>query len=1103
MKRLFLLAVLSLASTAFALVPGKDLTQYAHESWTVQHGLPGASVFSLVQTPDGFLWIRTSAGLVRFDGITFRQEVPIVEGHPLDEGVRAIARDLHGDLLVRSRTEVLVYRNQSFDRVLSSALPGGVDHIIYRDAAGRIWIGADNDLYLWGDKGFTKVIRGTGDINTLLDDGHGGVWIGASSGLFYYRDGKLTAHLAGANKSMFAPEIPWEEAPPPKEGLSLSSIENPSVLVFDHEGTLWIGGRHGLFALRHGVLAAEPSFASRQVTFVYEDRQHVLWVGTDTGGLFRRGAGTWSNFTHEDGLTENNVSSICEDAEGSLWVGTTGGLDRFKDTPVTPFTKAQGLWGEEVCDVVRSSDNAMFVFCGGAGVTEIRDGLVRGYGKDDGLEVNAADKMLAGRNGTMWLGTPNGIGRIKDGHATNFLADGRLNNVWISALGEDDEGLFLATGELKVHRFKDNQLFPFTVDGHDTPFSPRSTYFFTFLRDDDGVVWAGTTIGLDLPGSLYRIQRNPFSIRRIEVVDFSVTGIYDDHAGYLWLTGDTQGIVRYSKKDGRIVRFTKAQGLASDDINCAITDRHGDLWMGTMIGIVHVKRAELDAVAAGTATRVNARLFDMNDGMKSVETSSNRSQPGAAMAADGKLWFGTPKGVAIIDPDNILHNDIPPPVVLEKVVQDGVERSPAQTLVFRAGTERLEFQYNGLSLLVPTRVKFKYRLDGYDRDWIDAGTRRSAFYTRLPPGDYTFHVMACNNDGVWNETGAAVSFVLRPHFYQTTWFLVLCIAGVVGLFWVGHRIRLRQLTARQRLLEKLVEERTKSLADEITVRKAAEAETERIHKELLIASHRAGMAEMATAVLHNVGNTLNSVGVSVRLVMQAVQRSRASSLQRVADMLTENSGNMTEFLTTHPKGKLVPQFVVELAKELGAENAALGRELTTLNNHVEEMGKFVAMQQTYARVNGPTQAIGPKELVDEAIKANANATVRCGVRVVTDVQSTATINVEKPKALQILADLVHNAIDATAEARHLDQPVRVSVMQTDGMLSFRVTDHGIGIAAENLTKIFNSGFTTKTDGHGFSLHSGILAARQMGGDLTATSEGPGQGATFTLNLPLR
>ena len=783
-----LLAMTGAADRALALDPEKRLDQYGHDVWTSQNGLPGEAVYQILQSPDGYLWLRTSAGLVRFDGVRFVLAKPAVAGHPVNEPVKAICLGAGGDLLVRTTTRTLIYKDTVFsDYRPPGPLPDGDIRLVFESKEHDVFIGSDAYLYVFRD-GTLKMLRsGTSWIFAFLQDNLK-LWIAGTRALYSYQGDALSTA--------------WD----------LSKDRPATALAGSRERNLWIGTTDGLYRLSPDRRVPERFAAGAirgEVNATIEDHNGNLWVGTGATGLWRVAASEVLSFSSPEGLTGSKVLALYEDRESSLWVGTASGLDRFRNTKFTTLTMKEKLPGDQTGMVIRARDGSLYVFCPGAGLAHIGNGAVTPITAKDGLPNPYANGLFESKDGSLWLGTGGGLSRYRDGKFTQYPAGGRLSKHWISAIGEDDEGLIVTTDETLALRFSNGEVRPLTFGGKATPLSRPGNYTFTIHRDPSGVMWFGTVLGLfkfapgESPGAAWQKQ-----------VSFPVTSISDDLRGSLWLGGRIPGITRFDTRSGRVTHYTERDGLFDDYPTCALADDEGNLWISTSNGIYKAPRKDLDDFADGRISSVRAIHYLTDDGMKTTEASGPGAQPGGARTFDGKLWFATKKGVVVIDPRHLLHNDLVPPVVIEEVVVDGRSFPPQNDLQLRAGKDKIEFHYTCLSLLIPSKVRFRYKLEGYDRDWIDAGSRRIAFYNNLSPGKYRFRLTAANNDGVWNEAGASAGFVLRPRFYQTYWFYCLC--GLQAcLMAVGmHRLRIRRMRVREAGLVSTVAQRTAELQED-------------------------------------------------------------------------------------------------------------------------------------------------------------------------------------------------------------------------------------------------------------------------------------------------
>jgi len=783
----FAIALTMCANSSRALDRGKNIDQYGHETWTSQNGLPGEAVYQILQTPDGYLWLRTSVGLVRFDGVRFVLVDLTVAGRAINEPVKAICKGADGGLLVRTISHTLLYIDGAFtDYRPPVPLPDGEIRLLFETHDHEVLIGSDDFLYAIQD-GTPKVIReNTGWIRSFLEDDKNEVWVGGSSDFYVYRNAQL---------------LPFRT--------NLGNLAISAILQDSSRG-MYVGTLDGLYRMDHGSSVLQPVARNAfhdEVTSLLRDREGNLWIGMTASGLVRISDGKATSFKSVDGLSDSMVLSLYEDSEGSLWVGTASGLDRFRDTKFTTLTTRENLPSNACAMFAQTRDGSLYTFCDGGGLARIKDGEITSITTKDGLPNLWGNSLFESKDGSLWMGASQGLTQYKKGKFVLYQ-DGIISKSWVSAINEDEESLIVATSDTTVFRFKNGKAEPLTFHGATTPLSKSGNYTFTIYRDPAGTLWFGTVHGL------FRFARGePPETAQQKQIQFPVTQIFDDGQGTLWLGGRTPGLCRFDLKTGRVTHYVKKDGFFDDPLTSVLTDRDGNFWMSTASGIYTASRKALDDFADGRISVVPAIHFGKDDGMKTSEASMYSKQPGGWLAPDGRLWFSTKRGLVIIDPKRIRHNGLMPPVMIEEVLADGVRMPREPETSIAAGTSRIEIHYTSLSFLIPSRVQFKFKLEGYDRDWVNAGTRRVAYYTNLPPGKYRFRVIACNDDGVWNEAGASLSFYRKPHIYETFLFHILCLVlGILALY-EGQRFYNRQLHARAEILELSVQARTAELAN--------------------------------------------------------------------------------------------------------------------------------------------------------------------------------------------------------------------------------------------------------------------------------------------------
>jgi diguanylate cyclase (GGDEF)-like protein len=752
-------------------------------------------VYQILQTPDGYLWLRTSAGLVRFDGVRFVAMDAVIGSGP----VKAITMGADGNLLIRTYSRTLIYKNGTFsDYLTPGALPDGGIRTLFENRKHEVLLGSDDFIYLLQNQGIRMLLHGSGHVNAFAQDDAGKVWIGGAFALYSYQNGTLSSAL---------------------DVRATNGTMSVSALAIDHRRNLWAGTWDGLYRGEGGGLPLKriaPDVIHGHIQAILEDRQGSLWVGTDDLGLIHMSGDQISSFKASDGLSDDTVLSLFEDREGGLWVGTASGLDHFVDTKVTTLTMKEGLPSNDTRAVFETRDGKLYIFCVPGALTLIKNDEATELTKDTRLSYQGKSGFES-KDGALWLGTTGGLTRYENGKFTVYDPDGRFSKHRISAINEDEESLIVTTDELIALRFKDGQVLPFTIHGQETPLTSPGNYTITIYRDPSGTLWFGTVQGLFkfAPG------QPPMQARQSQI-DFAVTSISDDHQGNLWLGGRVPGITRFRIRDGHVTHYGEKDRLFDDFPSSILLDDGDNLWISTSNGIYVTNRKDLNEFADGRVSTVRTTVFGTEDGMKTSEANLALSQPAGWRASDGRLWFTTTKGIVVVDPKHILHNDMIPPVVVEDVQVNDRLMPRENNLQISPGKDRIEFHYTALSMLIPDRVRFKYLLEGYDHDWVDAGTRRVAYYTNLPPGQYRFRVIACNNDGVWNKEGASASFTLKPHYYQTDWFRILCVLVLVAMVMAVFRFNTRRLRTRAEELTRQVDERTKTLQQEVLERQRAE-----------------------------------------------------------------------------------------------------------------------------------------------------------------------------------------------------------------------------------------------------------------------------------------
>ncbi len=772
----------SASVAASALDPDRSVSQYGLDSWTTNDGLSQNSVTGVLQGPRGYLWVATLEGVARFDGVRF-QSVDLRERAGLaDQVVTTLGIDGSG-------------------RLWAGTLGGGI-----------AWLTSDQAGVLGGPEGPSR-----GRVWAIHGEGSGLLWVGTTGGLLRIEGGReaeipgfagLGVHAVGPSE----PEGLWVGTSEGLRRLRGDEVTTPLAeveggvrsILRDGSDALWIGTMgSGLYRWDGRELrrwTTQEGLPHDYVNVLHEDRDGNLWIGTRGGLVRRRGEGF-----SEPLLPDANILTIGEDHEGSLWLGTqTAGLNRLRNRRVTPLGLSEGLRDEVVSSVARASD-------GGAWLGTAAGGLHR-FGirgevapiDDPPLPSQRVLSVLEAGDGTLWISTAAGLVERRpppESDRIHGAANGLAEEVVLS-LHEDRRGrLWAGTNGGGVGVWDGRRWTTWTeADG----LASGTVYGIT--ESPDGRIWLATQKGLA------RIEDG--SLRVWTTADGLpselLLSLHVDPRGSLWIGTLGGGLIRF---DGdRFAVVDEGSGLYDDTVYSILADDRDGLWLCSNRGVFRVDRRELDAVATGTAGRLRNRAFDQGDGMPASECNGG-NQPSAARLSDGRLAFATLRGVALLDPARMTDLSPPPAVAIEQLRADGQEYEPGEPpLRLPPGVRHVEIDYTALSFLIPDRIRFRYRLGGYEDPWTEAGTRRTAFYTGLPPGRYRLEVVASSHDGVWGSQGAVLPFSVTPYFWQTTWFPVFVGTGLVLLGWGGHRFRLEQLRARQQELEGLVAERTEQLA---------------------------------------------------------------------------------------------------------------------------------------------------------------------------------------------------------------------------------------------------------------------------------------------------
>ncbi len=1187
---------LTLFSPLFAALNANDAPEnYALTTYDVFSGLPSSVATFVAQTPDGYLWIGTEAGLARFDGARF---TAFRVTHTPELGanlVRSVLAGKDGSLWIATQGGLCRYRDGKFEQI---GLAGVPCVSLAQDQSDSIWVGTEG-------RGFWEYRQG-GLISHKDDPG-----MPASKGeglnlVFGLSDGRVVLLVDGILYSWRDGSIGRFEP--------TANISGIKVFVEQNPGTYWVAGTHGLTRVRNGQQRSFSLGEGAPVESTYSlniDRKRRLWVSAS--GLFRFDEAS-GRFLRVEIPGTSNFRKLFEDREGNYWVCSTGaGIVKIRPSAFRMVSAEDGIVGRNTRTVAVAADGALWAGMDVTGAARLApDGSTQEVptGPRPNGEVWS---VCAASDGTVWLGTRGGLMAWRNGRVTEYKQFLRVR-----ALFEDRAGaIWIGSENLGVTRYAKGafeSLLPAIQAKEAPPWNTHVPVGMAFAQDAAGTIY----IGLRETAGLARFTETSLEIEHGPAV-IEIRAIYPDADGNVWIGGKGSGLFVY--RPGKPAERIFWSDTFDDRISAIVEDRGHRIWIGTSLGIMWAPKSELLSRARGEAGDLTLRLAHAADGIRPASVGAG-SFPTSALAPDGRIYFGTPRGLAVVDPDALTTNPVVPLVHIESVVVDGKTVSGRDTLSLPPGTRTVAIDYTAPSFVAPSEVRFRYQLEGRDEKWIEAGPRRTALYADLRPGKYTFRVTGCNDDGVWSPTGATFSLIQQPYFYQTAWFYTVVALTFLGLGVGIHRRRTARLHARNAELEAKIALRTAELATsyeatraseyfyhslveslpQIIVRKDADGrityantafaefagrplaeivgrtdaeifppevaaqsrandvrvmadgkplehehvvelpgnerrflhvKTVPLHdrergslgvqvlywdttsfrevqerlkqaqNELLEASRLAGIAEMATGILHNLGNALTTVNTTTTLALSRAQRSKVGSFVAAVRLLAEHQERLAEFLSQDERGKKLPSFLQQLAERLTHERDGLVRDLQSLQVNVDHIKQLVAAQQDLARPGGVVETVPAIDLLEGALRISESSLVAANIAVNRDFKTTPMVSVERHKVLQIVGNLIKNAKDSLEASDVVEKRIVVTVAMSAGQsVEVSISDNGVGIPPDGITRIFAAGYTTKKNGHGFGLHSSALLAKELGGSLRAQSDGVGTGATFILELPV-
>ena len=1094
--------------------------------WQKIAELDGKTPRCMIEGKDGAMWFGVNDGVMRFDGESWQSFKP-------------------ADGLVGTPTNALCCTPDG-------QIYAGSDRGISRFVGGR-WerflpTGAGRDLL----------------INSLLVAADDSVWAGSAGFILHAQDKNCTIFATASQSEALAKSWPEATIVRLPGNIPMSGLID---IYETRDGMIWYGLATGEMVRHdpHRASREDPT-AWRVFTeadgyrrgngrrVIFQTSDGLVWVGSgepdSSIARYDPIKDTWAYFNLTDLLgADNLVRSIAETRDGTVWFGGMARISRYRE----------GKWRSYVAPEVPLSSSRVFLLGSQSGdlwVLGAADEVQRiDYRQSRWLKYEGLNFQCETPDGRQWfVAVDNGVvsfdGKqwqrygVSDGlmRSPYTLLCTREGQLWAAGTHEGKAATAWLTGATWNRKTHENVRppFGFIIDNRAIFESADGSLWFgtyvngrSFAGNDGGILQYDPHLGPPEEDRAWQNRDGPLILGRcsnciVQLADGTLfSGSYGgmmqfdgkawthstaipnagidalcvSREGKLWVGTRGEGLLVYDGK--HVTRYSIEDGLKSNAITALLCDRENHLWVGSSKGISYFNGEEWTTdVFLDSKLEINFEGGGLKQAADDALWINQCSRSWLRrVLAENKTDVSTTANFATI---RYVREQIAPHA--EIVTSVARVSQPGNTVIaWRGHSPWWRTQESDL--------RYSQRLD--DGPWSKFSAETNHVFLQLSPGRHRVEVRVRDRDLNVTPTPARVEFVVLPPIWQQPWFiaLVTVLAGAVVTQTTRVVLRERRLRRSHRALaveieehkktEAQLEDKTDRLEQEIEERTRMEREVENTHKQLLLASRQAGMAEVATSVLHNVGNVLNSVNGSATLIVDKIKQLKIPSLAKTADLLVENAA-APGYLSTDEKGKQIPGYLKSLGGHMANAQDVCVKEMESLRQHIEHIKDIVAMQQTYARLAGMTETVKVSEMVDDAIRMNTGALTRHNVTLVRDFQHDVAVEVEKHKVLQILVNLIRNAKYACDEAESAAKRVTIrTVLSAPERIQIQVIDNGVGIPPENMLRIFNHGFTTRKEGHGFGLHSSANAAKELGGSLTAQSAGPGQGATFILELPIK
>ena len=1027
MKKLLLhiLFLVSLFTEAQEVIPFdeievvKPISQYSIEGWNMNNGLPSNAIMDIQKTSEGFMWLATFNGLARFDGTEFKVFNRTNTPEFFTNTITTLLVDSQDRLWIGNGGGLIRYYQGSFERIETEAVNTNIISALAEGPEGVLWIGTRSGLIKLQNQQFeAPTIEGFENVNitSLFHDEKQRLWIGTATrglhvldenGLFSFNE----SHGLQSDfiRSVFvdSKDIVWvgtDQGVSILNGTGIHRMDSvpgaplgfTNRFLEDSEGNIWSASSDGLRRYKQRFELADPAeeVGHQVVQSLFQDEENNIWAGTYRVGLHRLNQSKFMLLGENEGLS-NQVINVTYPDNPMLWVGSDDGLICFKEGQMKTFDLGRVSAGNRIRDILRDSQDRLWI-CTYGGLLQFDDGGVnKRYTTNNGLCSNNTRRIIEDAKGDLWIGTANGLSRFKDGKFETFgPKDGLRNNFIMSLLIDQNQTLWVGTNGGGTYRFEDNRFIKAMSDeaAHDV--------VFNMLQDDTGGVWLST------------------------------------NRGVIYL------------KDSMKFNITPTHGLISNNVFQIIIEQTGQIWFTSDNGIMRSTIDQVMNLVFGISDRLgDARIFDRSDGLRTGQITAASI---AGRTNKGEIWFCTLEGLAVLESSKIPINEVRANTLLTIVQADDQQYPIAEDATLPAGNQRIEFHYAGLSFYAPEKVRYKYILENFDQNWIDAGSRRTAYYTNIPPGEYRFKVKAANNDGLWSEAPATIYIEQAAFFYETKWFYFLIGLILIGFGAFLYYLRARELKSRNYQLEKMVHQRTRDIQYQ----------------------------NQAILVQREELQQLNTVKDKLLSVISHDLRGPIAAVSGLLGLL--KSGHLTH-------------------TELITQSSRLNNEVHSLTYLLDNMLSWSKSQMQGIKLN--KENILVTKVVEENINTVLPLSTQKRIAIINQVEPECYVFTDVNFLSLVIRNLIMNAVKFT----HQNGEIHISTNCSDGKVLISVTDNGVGMSKSELKKLFNteSHYSKMGTANEAGTGIGLLLCKEFieleGGKIWAESE-EGKGSSFKLIL---